>query len=119
MSNWRDIRHSMRKIASKAVSKTGDLTDTASLHVKLARKEAFLTDLYEQFGRVAYKQIKSGNDDGQKVKILVEKIDVVRAEIYAITKAIEDKKMLKEMERTPAQDIEEIIEEAEKAQSEE
>lgn len=116
MSKWRDIRRGMRKLASKAVSKTGDLTDTASLHVKLARKEALLTDLYEQFGRVAYQKLKAGANVDHKVTILIEKIDIVRAEIYAITKAIEDKKILKEMERTPAQDIEEIIEEAEKSQ---
>lgn len=116
MAEWREIRRSMRKLASKAVSKTGDLTDTASLHFKLARKEAQLTELYEQFGRVAYQKLKSGAEVDHKAKILIEKIDIVRAEIYQITKAIEDKKVLKELEITPAQDLEEIVEEGQKTE---
>ena len=58
MSTWNNIQHKIKKVAIKAVSKTGDLTDTASLHVKLARKEANLGNLYEQFGRVAYQMPK-------------------------------------------------------------
>ena len=61
MSKLREIGHRVKRVAGKAVSKTGDLTDTASLHIKLARKEANLADLYEQFGRVAYQKVKAGS----------------------------------------------------------
>lgn len=113
MSKWKEIRRGVRKVASKAVSKTGDLSDTASLHIKLARKEAFLADLYEQFGRIAYQKIKAGSDVDHKIKVLIEKIDVIRAEIYSINQAIEEKKIAREMERSDAKEAEEAVEKAE------
>lgn len=113
MSKWVEFRRSARRIAGKAVSKTGDLTDTASLHVKLARKEASLADLYEQFGRVAYQKVKLGSNVDHKMKILVEKIDVVRAEIYSIKRAIEDKKILRDLELHNAEEVETAVHNAE------
>lgn len=114
MSKWREIRRGIKKVASKAVSKTGDLSDTASLHVKLARKEAFLADLYEQFGRIAYQKIKTHADVDHKIKILIEKIDIVRAEIYAINRSIEAKKLAKQEEITSARQAEIEVERAER-----
>ncbi len=114
MSTWRELRRSVKKVASKAVSKTGDLSDTASLHVKLARKEALLADIYEQFGRVAYQKIKTGADVDHKLKVLTEKIDVVRAEIYAINRSIEAKKLAREENITCAREAEIAVERAER-----
>ena len=113
MSTWGDFRRSARRLAGKAVSKTGDITDTASLHVKLARKEASLGDLYEQFGRVAYQKMKVGSNVDHKMKILMEKIDVVRAEIYSLKRAIEDKKVLRELELHNAEEVENAVHRAE------
>ena len=76
MSKWSDISHRVKRVAGKAVAKTGDFTDSASLHIKLARKEAQLSDLYEQFGRVAYQKVKTGTAADHKMKILIEKIDL-------------------------------------------
>ena len=45
MSKWGEIRRGAKKIACKAISKTSDLSDTASLKVKLGRKQAFLRSL--------------------------------------------------------------------------
>ena len=109
MSKWREIRRGAKRIASKAMSKTADLSDTASLHVKLARKEAFLADLYEQFGRIAYQKFKTGADVDYKLGILTEKIDIIRAEIYKLNKAIEDKKIARELEKA-AQHAEDDVE---------
>ncbi len=114
MANFKEIRRSVRRAASKVVSKTGDLTDTASLHVKLAQKEANLSDLYEQFGRVAYQKLKTGEGADEKSRVLIEKIDVVRAEIYAINKAIKEKKEAREAEKIAAQEAEEAVERAER-----
>lgn len=109
MSKWREFRRGVRKVASKAVSKTGDLSDTASLHVKLARKEALLADLYEQFGRVAYQKIKTNAEVDHKIKVLIEKIDVIRAEIYSLNRAIEQKKASKETEKNLAREVEKSV----------
>lgn len=114
MSKWTEFSRTVKKVASKAVSKTGELSDTASLHVKIARKEALLADLYEQFGRVAYQKIKTNADVDHKVKVLIEKIDIVRAEIHAINRTIEAKKLAKEEEIANAREAEIAVEKAEK-----
>ena len=114
MAGWKELQQSAKKVAAKAISTTSDLSDTASLHVKLARKEAMLADIYEQFGRVAYQKIKTGADVDHKIKVLVEKIDVVRAEIYAINRSIDAKKLAKEEKITSAREAEIAVENAEK-----
>jgi hypothetical protein len=106
MSNLREIRRSFQRVAGKAITKTGDITDTASIHVKLVAKQAGLADLYEQYGRVAYQKAKTGANVDHKMKILMEKIDVVRAEIYSLKKAIDDKKVLKQIELQNATKVE-------------
>ena len=114
MSKLREIGHRVRRVAGKAVSKTGDLTDTASLHIKLARKEANLSDLYEQFGRVAYQQVKAGSGADHKMKILIEKIDIVRSEIHSIKRDIQKKKEDMEFDIFNAIETEKAVERAEK-----
>lgn len=113
MSGLGEFGRGVRRMAGKAVIKTGDITDTASLHVKLVRKQASLADLYEQYGRVAYQKEKTGCNVDRKMRILMEKIDVVRAEIYSLKKAIEDKKILREIELHNAEDVENALHKAE------
>ena len=96
MSTWKDIRRTVKKAAAKAVVKTGELSDTASLHVKIAKKEASLEELYEQFGRVEYQKIKTNADVDYKIKVLIEKIDIVRAEIHNLKRSLEAKKLAKQ-----------------------
>lgn len=103
MSKWSEFRRGVRRATSRAVSKTGDLSDTASLHVKLARKEAFLADLYEQLGRLGYQKLKTGADVDRKLEILIEKIDITRSEMYTINHAIEEKAEAKKVARAAAE----------------
>lgn len=114
MSTLNDLGSNIKRVASKAVSKTGDLTDTASLHIKLARKEADLATLYEQFGRVAYQKVKAGSSADHKMKILIEKIDIVRSEIYAIKRTIKQKRTDLEFEAFNAIETEKAVLRAEK-----
>lgn len=114
MSKWNEIRHGVKKVAIKAVSKTADVTDTASLHVKLAQKEANLADFYEQFGRVAYQKAKTGANVEHKARVLIEKIDIIRSEIAAIRRAIDEKKVAREEEIGNAIEVEQAVEKAEK-----
>lgn len=114
MSTLKDFGRGVRRVAGKAISKTGDLTDTASLNFKLARKEAHLGDLYEQFGRVAYQKVKAGSSADHKMKILIEKIDIVRAEIHAIKRALKQKKEDMEFDVFNAIETEKAVERAER-----
>lgn len=109
MANWREIRRNIKRSASKAVSKAGDLSDNASLHIKLAQKESTLAQLYEQLGRVAYQKIKTGETETEKAKVLIEKIDIVRAEVYTIKSAFKEKETKKEADRATAEKIEQSV----------
>lgn len=114
MSTLNDFGRGVKRVASKAISKTGDFADTASLQIKLARKEASLADLYEQFGRVAYQKVKAGSSADHKMKILIEKIDIVRAEIHSLKRAIRQKKEDWEFEIFNAIETEKAVERAER-----
>lgn len=114
MSKWSELGRGAKRAVGKAVTKTADLTDTASLNIKLARKEANLADLYEQFGRVAYQKVKVGSSADHKMKILIEKIDIVRSEIYSIKRALKQKKEDLEFEKFVGIEAEKAIERAEK-----
>lgn len=109
MANWREIRRNIKRSASKAVSRAGELSDNASLRVKLAQKEATLSELYEKLGRVAYQKIKTGETETEKAKVLIEKIDIVRAEIYTIKSAFKEKEIRKEEDREAAEKIEQAV----------
>lgn len=114
MSTLGDIGRSVKRATSKAISKTGDFADTTSLQIKLARKEANLANLYEQFGRVAYQKAKAGSSADHKMKILIEKIDIVRAEIHAIKRTIQQKKDDWEFDKFNAIETEKAVERAER-----
>lgn len=109
MANWREIRRNLKRSASKAVSKAGDISDNASLRVKLAQKEAALSELYEQLGRVAYQKIKTGTMENEKAQVLIQKIDIVRAEVYTIKSAFKEKQDKREAEKQAAEEIERTI----------
>ncbi|MBQ9979397.1 MAG: hypothetical protein IJP20_06425 [Clostridia bacterium] len=109
MSKWKEISRGAKKMASKAISKTGDLSDTASLKLKLKRKQAFLADLYEQFGRIAYQKMKTGAEVDYKLNILIEKIDIVRSEIYKINKALNDKELAHKFEKETEEEVERSV----------
>lgn len=113
MANWREFRRNVKRSASKAVSKAGDLSDSASLRVKLAQKESALAGLYEQLGRAAYQKIKTGTTESEKAKVIIEKIDIVRAEIYTIKSAFAEKQSKKEAEKAAAEKIERAVKESE------
>ena len=118
MSNLGEFSRGLRRVAGKAVIKTGDVTDTASIHFKLVRKQASLAELYEQYGRVAYQKAKTGSNVDRKMKILMEKIDVVRAEIYSLKKILEDKRIMRDIELHNADEVEKAVHSAEiKAQN--
>ena len=92
MATWQEFCDSVTKLTNKAIVKTGELADSASLHLKLAQKEATLAELYEQFGKLTYKQIKQGDSTEEKATELIEKLDALCAEISAIKAEIQAKK---------------------------
>ena len=103
MATWQEFCDSVTKITNKAIAKTSDLADSASMRIKLTQKEATLAELYEQFGKLSYKQIKSGEKNEEKTNELIGKIDTLCAEIASIKADIQAKKDAKDAEKEEAE----------------
>lgn len=109
MANWREIRRTVKRGTGKAISRVGDVSDNASLRLKLVKKEAALSELYEQLGRIAYQKAKTNEDVSEKAEVLIEKIDIIRAEVYSIKAAFKEKQERREAEIAEAEEIEKAV----------
>mgnify|MGYP003302434704 CR=1 FL=1 len=85
MASWETIKTRISKVTNKVVSKTEEVADTASKHVKLKTIEGNLSEKYELLGRLAYKHIKG-------VEVPEEKVNALTSEIAAL---ISEKKHIK------------------------
>ena len=61
MSTWNDIKKSVGLIAEKTAIKTRELTDTASLKIKIASREADRDTEYKRLGKLTYTKLKSND----------------------------------------------------------
>ena len=59
MSKWDDFKKNLGKFADKTVTKTRELTDTASLKIKIANKEADRNIEYKRLGKLTYAKLKA------------------------------------------------------------
>ncbi|MBO5939233.1 MAG: hypothetical protein J6Q82_07030 [Clostridia bacterium] len=79
MADWNQIKKNLGTAAEKAKKKTGELVDDASMQMKLKRLEAKRNALYEQLGRLTYRQLKTGESQAEKIADTIEGLDDVRA----------------------------------------
>ena len=89
MASWSSVRVSVGRAASKAIHKTGEVADTASLYVKLKTAEAKLDGHYTALGKLTYKQLESGESQAEKIAPVVDKIRALREKIRDLRNQIE------------------------------
>lgn len=104
MSKWDDFKKSLGKFADKTVSKTRELTDTASLKIKIANKEADRDIEYKRLGKLTYAKLKASDSHSTKeltVKISesIEKLDKIISELDALKNEDDGRKAAKESEK--------------------
>ena len=75
------VMQGIKKAADTAQKETARLTGIAKLKYKLMREKTGLDDLYEELGRLTYKQAKEGNVTENEAAEIVARIDVSKAEI--------------------------------------
>ena len=107
MASWNEFREDVSKVASKAVKKTGELADSASIHIKLKLIEARLNSAYEKLGRLTYKQLKAGESQAEKISESMATIDSLRADYKTLKLKLEEIKEAKQKES--ADEAEEIV----------
>jgi hypothetical protein len=104
MASWETIKTRIGKVTNKVVSKTEEVADTASKHVKLKTIEGNLSEKYELLGRLAYRHIKGGEVSEEKVNALTAQISSLLANKKQIKAELEAEKARKEAEKQAKKD---------------
>ena len=89
MSSWNEFKTDASKVASKVATKTGEIADTATMHIKLQTLKLKLCEEYEKLGRLTYKSAKT--DETVDTAEQIAKIDALRDEIQKLQDAIKNK----------------------------
>lgn len=99
MSKWNDFCKSVKQLTEKAIKKTEEFTDVASLRIKIKTLEGKISEQYENLGALTYSSIKDGSDNKDAVMRITAKIDSYLADIAAyklkLAKIEEDAKTTK------------------------
>ncbi len=104
MSKWDDFKKSFGEFADKAAAKTRELSDTASLKIKIANKEAQRDTEYKVLGKLAYTKLKNLEvEDPEaltaRLSETLEKLDVINAELAELKAEDEARKAAREAEK--------------------
>ncbi len=104
MSKWDDFKKSVGIIADRTVAKTRELTDTASLKIKIASKEADRDTEYKVLGKLTYAKLKKlslpdSESVTERISETIERIDALNAEISALKAEEKARQAAKEAEK--------------------
>lgn len=92
MADWEKIRKNLGDAAQKAKKKTGEIASDASMQIKLKSLESKRDALYEQLGKLTYRQLKTGESQAEKIAETIDALDDVRAKHRAQAVLIEKTK---------------------------
>ena len=87
--NWNTARVSVGRLAGKAIHKTGEIADTASLYVKLKAAEAKRDGYYTALGKLTYIQLETGESQAEKIAPVIENIRKTQTKIRDLRNRIE------------------------------
>ncbi len=102
MSRWDEIKKGLGTLADKTANKTRELTDTASLKIKIASKEADRDAEYKILGKLTYaklKQHKGSEAVTERISETIERLDKIHAELAALKKEEKERREAKEAEK--------------------
>ena len=102
MSKWDEFKKSLGEFADKTVNATRELTDTASLKIKIANKEAERDLEYKNLGKLAYEKLRSatvGDDLTEKISVSLGKLDRIQKELEELVAADKARKEAKDAEK--------------------
>ncbi len=106
MANWNEIRSKAKTTANKAVKKTGEVADLASMYMRVKALEYKRNTKYQALGKLTYRQLKSGESYAEQIAPVVAELDEILeklreqvAEIEAVKKAQAEAKAQKEAEK--------------------
>ena len=89
--DWKEIQESTKAFTDLAAHKINDVSDLASLHLKLKTAEYRLRVLYEELGKSSYRHFTSDDSRVEQIKKFVEAITVEQKSIASLKEAIRKK----------------------------
>jgi len=109
MSTWNDIKKSVGLFAEKTANKTRELTDTASLKIKIASREADRDTEYKRLGKLTYSKLKNSDEEHSEkltleISKVIEKLDDINAQIKALKDEEKERRAAKEAEKAAEQE---------------
>ena len=124
MSRWDDFKKNLGIIADKTATKTRELTDAASIKIKIAAKEADRDTEYKILGKLTYKKLKSieGSDTEAltaHISQTMARLDAINAEICELQAEEAARRAAKEAEKQAKDEAKRQAEQKEKDEQEE
>ncbi len=86
--DWKEIGESTKVITGIAAQKINEMSDLASLHLKLKTAEYRLRVLYEELGKTAYTHFTGDDSRVEQIKKFVEAIAIEQKSISDLRDAI-------------------------------
>ena len=86
--DWKELGESTKAITGIAAQKINEMSDLASLHIKLKTAEYRLRVLYEELGKTSYKHFTSDDSRVEQIKKFVEAITIEQKSIADLRDAI-------------------------------
>ena len=86
--DWKELEKSTNAITGIAAQTINEMSDLASLHLKLKTAEYRLRVLYEELGKTAYKHFTSDDSRVEQIKKFVEAITIEQKSISDLRDAI-------------------------------
>lgn len=89
---WKEFCAGINKVANKAAVKIEELSDSASLYVKVKSLEVKLCEAYEKLGKLYYAQLDGEIGKADDIDECVKTIDRLKNEIRELNLQIEQNK---------------------------
>ena len=88
--DWKELQENTKALTDIAAQKFSEMSDLASLHLKLKTAEYRLRVLYEELGKVSFKHFTTEDDQVEKITKFVEAIGVEQRTVLELRRAIRD-----------------------------
>ncbi len=86
--DWKELQENTKAITEIAAQKFNEMSDLASLHLKLKTSEYRLRVLYEELGKVSFRHFTTDDSRIEQIKKFVEAIAVEQKTASDIRSAI-------------------------------
>ena len=112
MANWNEIKAGVSRAATTTAKITGEIAQTTSMHVKLARLMSKRDELFEKLGKLTYRQLKTDESFAEEIAAVISQIDTIGTQIVKQKAKIEQAKAQKAAQKAQKEAQKDTVAEA-------